>query len=143
MTEQQAYFLTGHIIGACNCDWGCPCSFQAPPTYGGCDGNYNWHIAQGHYGNVHLDGLNFSIFSRFPEAVHKGNGTGVILIDERATAAQRTAMETMATTIPPFSIFHSLLSHFLGFRSASYTLHLNGIHSRLTIADIAEVNLTP
>jgi hypothetical protein len=143
MAEQHAYFLKGHIIGACNCDWGCPCSFQAPPTYGGCDGNYNWHITQGHYGNVPLDGLNFSIFSRFPEAVHKGNGTGVILIDECATPAQRTAMETMATAIPPFSIFHSLLSTFLGFRYVPYDLHLNGIHSRLSIPRIAEVALTP
>jgi hypothetical protein len=143
MAEQQNYRLTGYIVGACNCDWGCPCSFQSPPTYGSCDGNYNWHIEHGQYGNVPLDGLNLSSFCHFPEAVHKGNGTGVFLIDEHASPEQRTAMETMVKTIPPFSIFFSLLSTFLGFRYVPYDLHLNGIHSRLTIPSIAEVTLTP
>ena len=49
---EQNYQLKGYILGACNCDWGCPCSFQSPPTYGNCDGNYNWHIEQGYYENV-------------------------------------------------------------------------------------------
>lgn len=143
MAEQQNYRLTGYIIGACNCDWGCPCSFESPPTYGTCEGNYNWHIEQGHYDNVQLDGLNLSTFCHFPEAVHKGNGTGVFLIDENASSEQRTAIETMVKTIPPFSIFLSLLTNDLGFRYVSYDINLNGIHSRLTIPDVAEVNLTP
>lgn len=142
MTE-TTYFLKGHIIGACNCDWGCPCSFESPPTYGTCEGNYNWHIEQGHYNNVQLDGLNLSTFCHFPEAVHKGNGTGVFLIDENASPDQRTAIETMVKTIPPFSIFLSLLTNDLGFRYVPYDINLNGIHSRLTIPDVAEVNLTP
>jgi len=25
---------------ACNCNWGCPCSFDAPPTYGRCETDY-------------------------------------------------------------------------------------------------------
>ena len=143
MAEETAYYLKGHIIGACNCDWGCPCSFESPPTYGTCEGNYNWHIEQGHYDNVQLDGLNLSSFCHFPEAVHKGNGTGVFLIDENASPEQRTAIETMVKTIPPFSVFLSLLTNDLGFRYVSYDINLNGIHSRLTIPDVAEVNLTP
>lgn len=139
----QNYQLKGYILGACNCDWGCPCSFQSPPTYGNCDGNYNWHIEQGHYDNVQLDGLNLSSFLHFPEAPHKGNGKGLFLIDENASPEQRAAIETMVQTIPPFSIFHSLLTDFFGFRYVTYNLHLDGIRSRLTIPDIAQVHLTP
>jgi hypothetical protein len=35
-----AWFMRGSLVGACNCDWGCPCNFDAPPTYGFCDGFY-------------------------------------------------------------------------------------------------------
>src|SRR2546425_318913 len=30
--------MSGSLLGECNCDWGCPCSFDAPPTNGGCRG---------------------------------------------------------------------------------------------------------
>src|SRR2546428_208849 len=49
MADQQSYYLKGHLLGACSCDWGCPCSFEARPTQGFCEGNYAWHIAEGHY----------------------------------------------------------------------------------------------
>src|SRR5262252_6759515 len=34
MAEKTPYHLKGVLLGACNCDWGCPCNFEAPPTYG-------------------------------------------------------------------------------------------------------------
>jgi hypothetical protein len=92
---------------------------------------------------VQLDGLNLSSFLHFPEAPHKGNGRGFFLVDEVASPEQRTAIETMIQTVPPFGIFLGLLSDFLGFRYVPYNLHLDGIHSRLIIPDIAEVHLTP
>jgi hypothetical protein len=30
--EVHAYFLD-----ACNCDWGCPCQFNAKPAHGNCE----------------------------------------------------------------------------------------------------------
>ena len=26
------YHFSGVMLGACSCDWGCPCNFEAPPT---------------------------------------------------------------------------------------------------------------
>ena len=49
MADQQLYYLKGHLLGACSCDWGCPCSFEARPTQGFCEGNYVWHIEEGQY----------------------------------------------------------------------------------------------
>jgi hypothetical protein len=28
--------LQGGDVGSCNCDWGCPCQFNANPTHGDC-----------------------------------------------------------------------------------------------------------
>src|SRR5438034_1374458 len=36
MTEPK-WKLKVEQLMACNCNWGCPCSFDAPPTYGKCE----------------------------------------------------------------------------------------------------------
>ena len=45
------------MINACNCDWGCPCNFNAKPTNGYCEGVYAAHITTGRCGETPLDGL--------------------------------------------------------------------------------------
>ena len=143
MAEQRPYHLKGHLLAACNCDWGCPCSFESRPTQGFCEGNYAWHIEEGHYQGTPMAGSTFGMFVKFPGAPHEGNGLGVVLIDEQVPAERRAALETMIQQIPPFSIFHSLLSNFLGFRYVPFELRLAGIHSQLTIPGTLELRLTP
>jgi len=140
---EQTYRLKGHLLSACSCDWGCPCNFEARPTQGFCEGSYVWHVEEGHYHGTTLDGSTFAMFIHFPSAPHEGNGTGVVLVDAHVSADQRAAIETLVQQIPPFSIFHSLLSTFLGFLSLPFTLHLNGIQSRLTIPGTVEWQLAP
>src|SRR2546430_17539549 len=87
--------MSGSLLGECNCDWGCPCSFDAPPSHGGCRGVYTWIIDKGAYGDVRLDGLGVALPGIWPGAVHLGHGTQLALIDGRATPAQRKALETL------------------------------------------------
>jgi len=63
---------------ACNCNWGCPCSFDAPPTYGRCETALAYRIAKGSYGGVALDGLKFILVAAWPKAIHLGHGRGVL-----------------------------------------------------------------
>jgi len=42
--------LSGKVLVACNCDWGCPCNFNALPTTGKCEGGWTWHVEEGAYG---------------------------------------------------------------------------------------------
>ena len=44
-------------LQACNCDYGCPCEFAAPPTPGFCHGIGVWKIQRGKYDELSLDGL--------------------------------------------------------------------------------------
>ena len=48
----------------------------------------------------------------------------------------------MIESIPPFSIF-GVCCPFLGFRYVPLALHLDGIHSRLTIPTMVDLQLTP
>ena len=84
--------LKGEWIKNCNCAFGCPCDFNARPTYGECKGLVAMHIVDGHFGDVRLDGLNFATVVDFPGPLHEGNGTLQAIIDERANPAQREAL---------------------------------------------------
>ncbi len=84
--------LQGDALGACSCDWGCPCNFDAPPTQGWCEGGYAFHINTGNLNEVPLAGLTVGFFAHSPAALHLGNVTAYLLVDEKATAAQREAI---------------------------------------------------
>src|SRR5918999_1762991 len=83
------------------------------------------------------------MFVHSPAAIHLGNLTTVVIVDERADERQRQAIEAMINNAPPFSVFFSLTSNFLGFRYAPFEVHLDGIRSRITIPRIYELELTP
>lgn len=84
--------LEGEWMKNCNCAFGCPCDFNAPPTQGYCKGLVAMRIAKGHFEGTRLDGLCFAITVDFPGALHEGNGTIQPIIDERATPEQRQAL---------------------------------------------------
>lgn len=84
--------LSGDWIKNCNCAFGCPCDFMAPPTHGNCQAVLGMRIERGHFGAVNLDGLSFCVVASWPGPLHEGNGTVQAIIDERATAEQRDAL---------------------------------------------------
>lgn len=84
--------LSGDWIKNCNCAFGCPCDFMAPPTHGNCQAVLGMRIARGHFGATNLDGLSFCVVASWPGPLHEGNGTVQAIIDERATAEQRDAL---------------------------------------------------
>src|SRR5437588_12241586 len=105
------WFLRGELVGACNCDWGCPCTFDAPPTYGFCDGLYATHVAEGSYGDVSLDGVKFVWGGHSPGPVHEGGAVDVLILDESMTPEQRAAIERLVAgggVGEPFDIFASV-----------------------------------
>ena len=89
---QANWRLEGEWIKNCNCAYGCPCDFNAKPTYGECKGLLGMRIKSGSFENVRLDGLSFFVMVHFPGALHEGNGQAQPIIDERATTQQREAL---------------------------------------------------
>ena len=76
----------------CNCDYCCPCQFSLPPNGGFCAGAIGSEVHRGHYGDVSLDGLRLAAMYRWPGPIHEGNGTMQLVVDERASEAQRKAL---------------------------------------------------
>jgi hypothetical protein len=80
-----------HFVN-CNCDYGCPCQFNALPTYRSCLAVVAWQIDEGHFGDVRLDGLRAINTYAWPGAVHEGDGVLQSIIDARADQRQRAAL---------------------------------------------------
>jgi hypothetical protein len=80
----------------CNCAVGCPCQFNSLPTHGHCRAHTFVQIDKGRFGGVKLDGLRWGILAMWPGPIHFGNGTFQAIIDERATTAQREALDAIA-----------------------------------------------
>jgi hypothetical protein len=112
MEEAMAqWWWKADYLETCNCAYGCPCNMTMLPTDGTCQAINFWGIREGAAGNVRLDGLCIGLFSRWPNPIHKGNGHGVLFVDDRADASQRDALAKIGTgqsgSGGPFEIFAS------------------------------------
>lgn len=85
--------VNGTVLIACNCDWGCPCNFNARPSRGYCQGGWIWVFDRAHVDDVRLDGLGVAVFAKWPGAIHEGGGDAACYIDDRADDPQRAALE--------------------------------------------------
>jgi len=133
-------------LQACNCDYGCPCEFSAPPTLGYCEGMGAWQITKGNFGDVKLDGLGVGFAARWPKAIHEGNGTACLFFDERANPRQRDALLTICSGQAggmPFEIIVTTFSKILDPQYVSFTFHLDGRNSSVRVGNAMDVKVEP
>ena len=132
----HAYFLD-----ACNCDWGCPCQFNANPTHGNCEGVAGYHIVNGSYGSsgdgdVRLDGLNMALIASWPGPIHEGHGKASYYIDNRADEKQFEALSNIITGKAgggPFAVYASTINEFQEPKRASVRFQTRDIRSRVAV----------
>lgn len=106
-----AWHIKGEELAHCNCDWGCPCQFDALPTHGRCEAVEAYEITEGQYGSTDMAGVRVVRTFSWPGAVHEGNGTRQMILDPSLSAGQREAMEALDSgTVggPFFEIFASV-----------------------------------
>ncbi|PMS26389.1 DUF1326 domain-containing protein [Paraburkholderia rhynchosiae] len=109
--------IQGTELVTCNCSYGCPCQFSAPPTKGSCEAMGAISINNGYYGDVRLDGLNIAVVFQWPGPIHEGKGKCQPIVDERASPEQREGILKIMTgqdTEPfatMFAVFASTVEH--------------------------------
>jgi hypothetical protein len=57
MAEVPGWRPTGDWFDVCRCRVPCGCTFAQAPDEDECNGILAWHVREGHYGDVSLDGL--------------------------------------------------------------------------------------
>jgi hypothetical protein len=96
MADVPSWRVSGDWFDVCKCSIPCPCTFAQPPTEGDCEGILAWHIREGHFGDVGLDGLNLVALGVFEGNVWAGAKVDMALfLDERADEPQREALQTI------------------------------------------------
>ena len=134
-------------VETCNCAHGCPCNFTMIPTSGGCHGVDSYHIREGDCDGVRLDGLNVALAFAWPGPIHHGHGRGVVYIDDRANAAQRAALESIATGEAgpggPFEIFRSTFDDRPGVMVGPSAFSVDGRRASITLGGLATVKVGP
>ena len=133
-----------HAMG-CNCNWGCPCGFESPPTYHTCEAAMAWRVVRGNYGQVTLDGLSWVLAAIWPGPLHEGNGRGVLFIDESSDSAQREALKQISSGSAggPIGIFMSTVNAGVDVRIAPISFTGEGKTTAFSIDQEVQVQFEP
>lgn len=135
--------VEGTYFEACSCEAACPCVFTSPPTNGTCDALLGWHIDQGHFGDIRLDGLKVALFAHAPGHMLQGGWRVALYVDQDADEAQRDALAQiysgqagghMAGLAP-------LIGEVLGVQSAAIDYREDGRKRSLKIAELADMEI--
>ena len=135
----------------CSCDCGCPCQFNSLPTHGYCRAHTFVHVERGRYGDVTLDGLDWGILAMWPGPIHLGDGTFRVVVDERADARQRAALEAIGQgrdTEPGtliWQVFSTTVTSLLPtmYARISLSIQLEDRIASLRVAGLGESTATP
>jgi hypothetical protein len=140
----MAWNLSGTVLIACNCDYGCPCNYNALPTTGDCEGGWTWIIESGEIDGVKVDGLGVAVFADWPGAIHEGGGVATAYIDERADDEQREVLSRVARgeVGGPWALFINTYE-LSGPRFVSFDVDLSEHTSRYRIGDVAHLEMQP
>lgn len=145
------WYIKGREFANCNCDYGCPCQFNALPTTGNCEAAVGYVIDEGKFGDVSLDGIKAAMVAHWPGAIHEGKGTVQLILDEASSEAQRDALlkimrgeetEPMTTM---WSVFAAMTDTHLDplVRPIDFDLDIEERTARLSISGVVETTSEP
>lgn len=101
MADIPKWRLKGRWFDVCRCAIPCPCSWAQPPDDDFCDGSLLWHIDEGHYGDLRLDGLSMAMVIAFKRNFWGKGDDGptdikqALFMDARADEDQRGALQNI------------------------------------------------
>ena len=137
-------------IGACSCDYGCPCEFNAPPTRLPCEGVMAMEITEGYFADTRLDGLRVAGVFNWPGPVHEGHGTWLSIIDKNASKEQADALFTILggqeqEPNTGFAIYGSTIEHEPDpvFADIEFEFDIEARKGRFVVENILEADVEP
>jgi hypothetical protein len=89
------WHIKGKQFGNCNCNYGCPCQFNAPPTDNYCHGMGAFMIEEGFFGNTDMSGVRSVFMAKWPGPIHEGKGQMQIIIEKNLTVHQQKAIQSI------------------------------------------------
>jgi hypothetical protein len=148
---KDRWLMRGPSVTNCNCAHGCPCQFGSPTSHGHCRAFAAGTITEGYFNDVRLEPLHYVMLVEWPGEIASGNGREQLIIDERASAAQRDAIgkimrgESTAPGATHFAVFASTMSEFLApiYAPIECAIDPEARTARVRVPGIVESNVTP
>jgi hypothetical protein len=139
-----AWNISGQYVETCSCDFVCPCilgQMAVRPSKGWCTFAMAMQVERGSFGDVPLNGLVFIVLGMTPEEMGKGNWSIGLVIDERATAAQRDAITAIASGAAggPMAPLTGLIGKFLGAEQAPIRIQQDGKKFTVTAGKLVDM----
>ena len=135
----EKWKMSGTYFEGCNCTVACPCVFLNAPTEGDCKLLVGWHIEQGRFGEVGLDGLNVAMAVYSPGHMLQVKWQAALYLDEKASDAQKNALTQIfggqAGGHP--AVLASFVGQVLGVSSKKLDYKANGKKRSLEIAGVS------
>ncbi len=141
---ETAWHIRGEYFENCNCTIVCPCLFSAnapmtsAPTEGACEVAFGFHVDDGSFGEVELDGLNVALIARTPGVMADGNWQVALYLDDQADEGQREALQAIFTGSAGgvMGSLAPLIGEVLGIRSASIRWHKEGRERAVEVDEV-------
>jgi hypothetical protein len=141
--SETDWSVEGDYFETCNCDFLCPCissNLAARPTKGECKVALAFHVTKGRFGTTPLDDLSFVVVAYTPGAMIDGNWTVGLIVDDRASEAQRDAITGIASGQAggPMAVLSSLIGTFAGVMSKPIRFEKNGLDRKVSVPEVLE-----
>ena len=136
--------VSGDYFETCNCDYLCPCTesnLSGKMTHDYCNFAFVFHINQGKYDSVSLDGLNFAVIAHAPgPAMSDGNISVGLITDERASSQQKDALVQIGSGQGggPMAALGPLVSKMLGVEAKPIHFEKEGMRRSVSIPDVLD-----
>lgn len=139
----ESWKVRGTYFETCNCAVACPCVFLSVPTDGKCTALIAWHIDQGNFGAVALNGLNAALLAHSPGHMLQTKWKVALYLDERASAEQQKALGGIFTGQAGghLAALGPLIGEVLGVKTAAINYSASGKQRSVTIPNIAEAEI--
>ncbi len=150
MTEN--WTLKGEYLESCNCAFLCPCLLgprnerggaMAPPTEGFCDVPLVFRIDDGAYGGTDLGGTHAALAVHTPGAMGEGDWTVGLYLDEKASGAQREALEAIfgGRAGGPLGALSVIVGTWRPTRTAAISFEMDGRIRRAAIPGVLDLEV--
>ena len=135
--------IAGSYFETCNCELACPCVFLSPPTSGDCTVLLAWHIDQGRFGEVDLDGFNAALAAYAPGHMQEVKWKVALYVDERANKGQQDALTQIFSGQAGGHLagLAPLIGEVLGVKAAPIEYRSEGKRRSLRVDDVADAEI--
>jgi hypothetical protein len=141
----MAYELEGMLLEVCTCKAICPCWVGEDPDGGTCDGTLAWHFEHGTIDGVDVSGLTFGMLAHIPGNVLRGQWRAMAFVDERASAAQESAIVSVFSGKHggPVADLAQLVGEVLSVERVPIVFDVEKGHGRFRMGGAVEAEIEP